>query len=177
MDQLYKTAQTECNSYCKAHYNEIQHSQRNNDEKQGAANLASLSNHVNNEGTIADINDNVYNEQAICNNDPRVSLQHDVNSIGRNGAENNTSVLHVLEASVERHQCDGDVEFVNDTELAPEQCAAVGVVNVQPSNSSLSQSMPVRPQTAVDNFDVQMNQVSVTPPLRRHGDSQTVNCK
>jgi hypothetical protein len=160
-----KRAQTGCNLYCKAHYNEIQCSQRNNNEKQGAANLASLSNHVNNEGTFADIKDNVYNEQAICNNDPRVSLQHNVNLISRIGAENNTSVLHVLEASVERHQCDGDVEFVYDTELAPKQCAAVRIVNVQPSNSSLSQSMPVRPQElpAVDNFDnVQMNQVSVT---------------
>ncbi len=80
-------------------------------------------------------------------------------------------MLHVLDASVEQHQCDGNavdnnVQFGYDAEVAAKQCAAVGVVNVQPSNSSLSQSMLVWPQedAAHDNVDdVQNNQVSVPP--------------
>jgi hypothetical protein len=61
---------------------------------QGAENLASLDDHVNNEGTCAGINKNTYNENTICYN-PTVSLQRDATLIYRfvaQGPENLASL-------------------------------------------------------------------------------------
>ncbi len=74
------------------------------DLTQGAENLASLGDHVNDEGTRAGINENISYDNAICFNDATGSLQHGATSIDRFGADNNTLVLNKCETSVEQDQ-------------------------------------------------------------------------
>ncbi len=108
---------------------------------QGPENLASLNDPVNTEETHAGINENISYDNAICFNDPTGSLQRDITSIVRFGAENNTSVLNKCGTSVERDQCDEvafNNIFVHDAEHAATKCAAVDVANVHPLTSSLS---------------------------------------
>ncbi len=83
------------NSMCKRHYKESllcqsnnnELSQSNNDAQQGAIVLAALSGHVNNR----EINSNVCNEEATCNNVPAVSHQQNINLIIECVADNNTT--------------------------------------------------------------------------------------
>ncbi len=74
-------------------------------------------------------------QRAVAREEPGVQEHESAQQAGaRATTENNTTVLHdVLEASVETPQ------FVDL------QCAAEGADNGQPSNSSLTQSMPVQP--------------------------------
>ncbi len=101
--------------------------------------LATFSDHVNNRATSDDININVCNDDAICNNIPAVSHEQNIDLIGEYGAENNTVKL---------------------------QRAAENVVNCQPSNSSFS--MPVQPSTLIaDNRvdDVQIDNGPTIPSM------------
>ncbi len=89
-----KQAQSSHNSLCKRCYNEFVRNQPTINLTQGAENLTSLGDHVNNEGRCAGINKNTYNENAICYN-PTVSLQRNATLIYRfvaQGPENLASL-------------------------------------------------------------------------------------
>ena len=97
-DNCQKWSQTGCRGMCKAHYKECQLSQRNNDTEEGAEDLAAfsdavrvaargsrggretLTSTVGIEVTPPNINNNVCDERTICNNVPRISHQHIINS-------------------------------------------------------------------------------------------------
>ena len=68
-----------------------------------AENLASYNDRVNNGGTCAGINKNTSHDNPICDNNPTGSLQSNLTSIDRIGAENNTSVFNKRGTSVERY--------------------------------------------------------------------------
>ncbi len=136
-----KQAQSGRDSRCKRCYNEFVRNQPLIDLTQGAENLASLGDSVNNEGTRAGINENISYDNAICFNDATGSLQRGATSIDGFGADNNTSVLNKCGTSVEQDQCEEvafDNKFGPDAKHAAEQFAVVDVANVHPSTSSLS---------------------------------------
>jgi hypothetical protein len=68
-----------------------------------AENLASFNDRVNNGGTRAGINKNTSHDNPICDNNLTGSLQSNLTSIDRIGAENNTSVFNKRGTSVEQY--------------------------------------------------------------------------